>query len=206
MICLSHQNVIFMKAEMLFCYYCYILESIILLDKWAGDPKIFVDLIKIFSFWEGFDEKFWYLKYPQSFKICKLHFFVVSLEFITLFSNLNSPEFPTIWFRTSFHALGLGFNCYKPYILFTKLICDLFKNKSKILAMPIRASKSKFWDVCSSYMRSRLSFLLIKKEATCAWTFWHERKCTYLQHTIKEVLIYVYTYETITTIKRSTSI
>lgn len=52
-------------------------------------------------------------------------------------------------------------------------------------------------------MRSRLSFLLIKKEATCAWTFWHERKCTYLQHTIKEVLIYVYTYETITTIKES---
>ena len=33
MICLSHQNVIFMKAGIFFLLLCYILESITLLDK-----------------------------------------------------------------------------------------------------------------------------------------------------------------------------
>lgn len=58
-------------------------------------------------------------KYPQSFKICNGHFWSSPQDLLLSSPNLTALDFPTMWFGTSVHALGIGFNWYKPYILFT---------------------------------------------------------------------------------------
>lgn len=144
MLCLSHQNVNFMRAGILLIIITAISQSLSHCLTNEQEPnKYLLTGSKNIALRRNLMRNSEIFKYPQSFKICNGHFWSSPQDLLLSSPNLTALDFPTMWFGTSVHALGIGFNWYKPYILFTSQ-CDLFENRSMILAMPIRASKSKF--------------------------------------------------------------